>query len=141
MKIPDANVLLHAHNPSAPRHAEARPWLEAALSDEEPVGLAWVVLLAFLRIATNPRAVERPLSAERACAAVDRLLECPPVRLVGPGPEHWPQLRRLLHEVGSAGNLTTDAHLAAVAIERGATLVSYDHDFARFEHLRWEQPA
>lgn len=141
MKVVDANVLLHAYNPSAPLHAEARSWLESALSDEEPVGLAWIVILAFLRIATNPRAVSVPASIERACETVDQLLGYPPVRVVQPGPEHWRQVRRLLLEVGSAGNLTTDTHLAAIALEHGATLVSYDNDFARFERLRWERPA
>lgn len=141
MKLVDANVLLHAYNTSAPRHAEARAWLEEALSSDEPIALAWIVVLAFLRITTNPRAVARPLAVEAACALVDRLLEQPPVRLLDAGPEHWRHLRRLLHETGSAGNLTTDAHLAALAIEHGATLASYDHDFGRFPHLRWERPA
>jgi len=141
VKLVDANVLLHAHNASAPRHAAARAWLEEALSGDEPVALAWIVVLAFLRIATSPRALTRPLATEAACGIVDRLLEQPPVRLLEAGPEHWRHLRRLLHETGSAGNLTTDAHLAALAIEHGATLVTYDHDFGRFEHLRWERPA
>ncbi|MEE9279319.1 MAG: TA system VapC family ribonuclease toxin [Myxococcota bacterium] len=141
MKIVDVNVLLHAYNPSAPLHTEARSWLESALSGEESVALAWVVLLAFLRIATNPRAVTLPVSIERACETVDQLLGYPPVRIVQPGPEHWLRVRQLLLEVGSAGNLTTDTHLAAIALEHGATLVSYDNDFARFEQLRWERPA
>lgn len=140
MRVIDANVLLHAYNPSAPLHHEARQWLEAALSEDEPIGIPWVVLLAFLRIATSARAVARPLPVDRACETVDRLLSYPPVRVVEPGPEHWRHLRRLLHELGSAGNMTTDAHLAALAIEHGATLVSYDHDFSRFGFLRWERP-
>jgi len=141
VKIVDVNVLLHAYSPSAPLHAEARRWLESALSGDESVGLPWVVILAFLRIATNPRAVTLPVSVERACETVDQLLGYPPVRIVQPGPEHWLQVRRLLLEVGSAGNLTTDTHLAALAIEHGATLVSYDNDFARFDRLRWQRPA
>jgi len=141
VKLVDANVLLHAYNVSAPRHAEARTWLEEALSGDEPVALAWIVVLAFLRIATSSRALTRPLATEAACAVVDQLLEQSPVRLLEAGPEHWRHLRRLLYETGSAGNLTTDAHLAALAIEHGATLVSYDHDFGRFDHLRWERPA
>ena len=110
-------------------------------SREGSIGLPWVVILAFLRITTNPRAVTLPLSVERACEVVDQLLGYPPVRIVQPGPEHWLQVRRSLLAVGSAGNLTTDTHLAALAIEQGATLVSYDNDFARFDHLRWERPA
>jgi len=141
VKIVDVNVLLHAYSPSAPLHAAARSWLESALSGDESVGLPWVVILAFLRIATNPRAVTLPVSVERACETVDQLLGYPPVRIVQPGPEHWLQVRRLLLEVGSAGNLTTDTHLAALAIEHGATLVSYDNDFARFDRLRWQRPA
>lgn len=141
MKLVDVNVLLHAYNPSSPMHDESRAWLESALSDEEPVGLAWVVILAFLRIATSPRAMTSPIPIERACETVDQLLDYPSVRSVQPGPEHWRQVRRLLMEAGSAGNLTTDAHLAAIAIEHGATLFSYDNDFGRFEDLRWERPA
>ncbi len=141
MKIVDVNVLLHAYSASAPLHAEARGWLESALSGDETIGLPWVVILAFVRIATNPRAVTLPVSVERACESVNQLLGYPPVRIVQPGPEHWLQVRRLLLEVGSAGNLTTDTHLAALAIEHGATLVSYDNDFARFDRLRWQRPA
>jgi hypothetical protein len=140
VKILDANVLLYAYNPSAPLHAATRQWLEEALSGDEAVGIPWVVLLAVLRLSTNPRAVTRPLSTKHACAILDQLLDSPPVRIVQPGPEHWLQLRRLMVDVGTAGNLTTDAHLAALAIEHGATLVSYDRDFARFRHLRWEAP-
>lgn len=141
MKIVDVNVLLHAYSASAPLHAEARGWLESVLSGDETIGLPWVVILAFVRIATNPRAVTLPVSVERACESVNQLLGYPPVRIVQPGPEHWLQVRRLLLEVGSAGNLTTDTHLAALAIEHGATLVSYDNDFARFDRLRWQRPA
>jgi toxin-antitoxin system PIN domain toxin len=139
--VVDANVLLHAYNPSAPMHVPARTWLEAALSGDESIGLPWIVILAFLRIATNARAVERPLSIERACETVDELLACAPVHVLQPGPRHWSEVRRLLLQVGAAGNLVTDAHLAALAIEHGATLTSYDADFSRFEHLRWERPA
>jgi len=140
VKLVDANVLLYALNPSAALHAEARDWLEGALSGDEPVGLAWVVLLAFLRISTHPRAVTRPIPTERACESIAEVLACPPVRLVEPGPAHWDPLRRFLRRAGTAGNLVTDAHLAALAVEQGATLVSYDRDFGRFEHLRWELP-
>ena len=140
MKLLDANVLLHAYNPHAPMHAGARRWLEGALSDDEPVGLAWIVLLAFIRISTNPRAVASPVKIELVCETLDQLLQCAPVRVVQPGPEHWSHVRRLLLAVGTGGNLTTDAHLAALAIEHGATLISYDNDFGRFEHLRWERP-
>lgn len=140
MKIVDANVLLHAYNRSAPLHAEAREWLESALSQDETVGLAWVVLLAFLRISTNPRAMTDPVSVERGCEVIRQLLEYDPVRIVQPGPEHWLQMERILLKLGAGGNLTADAHLAALAIEHGATLVSYDTDFARFDHLQWTTP-
>jgi len=140
VRIVDANVLLHAYNVSAPAHPQARRWLENALSDDEALGLPWVVILAFLRISTNPRALPRPLSIDNASEIVDALLNYPPVRVVEPGPEHWLQMRRLISKLGIAGNLTTDTHLAALAIEHGATLISYDSDFSRFEHLRWECP-
>ena len=109
-------------------------------NSEEPVAFTWVVVLGFLRIATNPRIQPRPLTAAQAVTVVEGWLAQPVTRVVVPGDEHWRILKSLLHHVGTAGNLTTDAHLAALAIENGATLCSTDTDFQRFSHLRWVNP-
>jgi toxin-antitoxin system PIN domain toxin len=140
VKLLDLNLLLYAVNTDAPHHGVAKRWLDRALNADEPVAFSWVVLLGFLRIATNPRIQPRPLTAAEAINLVDGWLACPLARVVEPGDEHWRILKSLLHEVGAAGNLTTDAHLAALAIENGATLCSTDTDFQRFQHLRWINP-
>ena len=140
MKLVDLNVLLYAVNRSAPHHEAARSWWEAALSDDEPIGLAWIVLLGFLRLATNAQVFAEPLTPDQAMDRVEVWATHPKTRLVGETEEHWRILKELLEETGTAGNLTTDAHLAALAISHGATLVSCDADFGRFRHLRWENP-
>lgn len=135
MTLIDANLLLYAINRDAPQHERARQWLEARLSGSEPVGFAWVVLLAVLRIATSPRVFPRPLSPEAALELVQGWLAQPCSVLVNPGPAHWPLLRQLIVASGTAANLCSDAHLAALALERGATLASCDNDFRRFAGL------
>lgn len=140
MKLVDLNVLLYAVNRDAPRHDAARSWWEAALSNDEPIGLAWIVLLGFLRLATNAQVFPEPLTPNQAMDRVEIWATHPKTRLVGETEEHWRILKELLEETGTAGNLTTDAHLAALAISHGATLVSCDADFGRFRHLRWENP-
>ena len=140
MTLVDLNVVLYAINTAAAHHAEARTWWESALNGDEPVGLAWSVVTGFLRLSTHAAALPRPLTVEQACVRVNRWLGQPPVRLVRETDEHWRHLERLLSETGTGGNLTSDAHLAALAISRGATLVSFDNDFARFRNLRWINP-
>jgi toxin-antitoxin system PIN domain toxin len=138
--VVDLNLLLYAVNADANRHEAARSWLEETLGGDVPVGLPWVVILGFLRISTNPRVFPRPLGVDDAIRIVDGWLALPTVRCLEPTGRHWPILRRLLGELGAAGNLTTDAHLAALALENGATLCSTDNDFGRFAGLRWENP-
>lgn len=140
MKVFDLNILLYAVNRDGPLHLRAKSWLENALSAEEAIALPWVVILGFVRLSTNPRVFPHPLAAEQALATVDEWLSRPCVRILAPGDDHWRVLRGLLEEAGAAGNLTTDAHLAAIAIEHGAELVSADTDFARFSRLRWINP-
>jgi toxin-antitoxin system PIN domain toxin len=140
VKVLDLNILLYALNRDSDRHQQAKSWLERALSADEPVALAWVVLLGFLRVATSPRVFPRPLTPAQALTVVDGWLAQPCVVALNPGEEHWPILRQLLAEAGTAGNLTTDAHLAALAIENGAELCSTDADFARFPRLRRSNP-
>lgn len=140
MKIVDLNVLLYAVNSDSAHHAAVRPYWEELTNGEEEIGFAWSVLLGFLRLSTNPAVFPRPLGPEAALARIDTWLSLQPARLVTETEDHWTILRGLLSDSGTAGNLTTDAHLAALAIGRGATLISCDRDFARFEGLRWENP-
>ena len=140
MKLIDLNILLYAVNRDSGHHVSARRWLEQTLSDKEPVALSWIVLLGFLRLTTSPRVLQKPLSPNHAMKVVDDWLELPVVRLIQPGGEHWRILRSLLAISGAAGNLTTDAHLAALAIEHGCELCSTDNDFGRFAKLRWINP-
>ncbi len=140
MKLVDLNVLLYAVNRSAPQHEAVRSWWEAALSDDEPIGLPWIVLLGFLRLATNAQVFPEPLTPAQAMDRVETWVTCLKTRLVEEAEEHWRILKELLEETGTAGNLTTDAHLAALAISHGATLVSCDADFGRYRRLRWESP-
>jgi toxin-antitoxin system PIN domain toxin len=140
VRLVDLNVLLYAVNRDAPHHDKLRRWWEGALAAEEPVGLAWTVLLGFLRLATSARVFSKPLTADQAMQAVDRWLNQGNVRIVSETDDQWRILKDLLSETGTAGNLTTDAHLASLAIAHGAVLVSCDSDFARFPKLRWQNP-
>jgi toxin-antitoxin system PIN domain toxin len=140
VKIVDLNVLLYAVNRDAPHHTRVRRSWEQLARGEETVGFPWSVLLGFLRLSSNPAVFPRPLDTEFALRKIDTWLALPVARLLAEKPEHWEILRGLLAATGTAGNLTTDAHLAALAISHGAVLVSCDTDFARFPGLRWENP-
>jgi toxin-antitoxin system PIN domain toxin len=140
MKILDLNLFLYAINRDSEVHARARAFVESALSGDEAIGIPWAVVLGFLRLATNARVFPAPLSVPQAIDAVDRWFYGRSVTRIGPGEHHWEILRDLLREHGTTANLTTDAHLAALAIERGAELCSADSDFARFRELRWTNP-
>lgn len=140
MIAPDVNLLVYAVDEDSPFHTSARAWLENALSGAESIGFAWMVLLAFVRVTTRPQAVPIPLPIEQALGVVALLLAQPNVMVIEPGPRHFELLRDLLIDVGTAGNLTSDAHLAAIAIEHGAEVCSTDTDFGRFAGLRWRNP-
>lgn len=140
MTVIDLNVCLYAVNSESAHHRSAKAFLENAFNDEEAVALPWVVVLGFLRIATNRRIMPKPLSPEASMAVIDEWLDLPSVHLLEPGPEHWRILKELIEETGTAANLTTDAHLSALAIENGAKLVSFDTDFQRFRRLKWIDP-
>ena len=140
MILVDANVLIYAIDSDSPHHAQARTWLEERLSSTQPVGLAWIVILAFIRITTRPGILRRPLSLERAINFVDDWLAQPYVRAIGPGEHHWQILRSLLKTSGTAGSLVSDAHLAAMAIEHGCPVYSTDHDFKRFSGIEHVNP-
>ena len=140
LKVLDVNLLLYAVNRDSAHHATCRLWLERMLSSEEPVALPWAVLLGFLRLSTSPRILPDPLHPGQALEVIEGWLAQPSVLALAPGPDHWRILRTLIEETGTAGNLTTDAHLAALAIENGAELCSTDTDFAWFPRLRWTNP-
>lgn len=135
MKVIDLNILLYAVNRDAPLHRRAVTWWEGTLSGEESVGLPWVVVLGFLRLSTRSGLLPRPLDLEQALGVVEEWLVQPPCVMVHPGDRHWQILQDLLRQSGAAGNLTTDAHLAAIAMEHRATLCSSDRDFQRFAGL------
>lgn len=140
MILLDANLLVYAVNEDAPLHQGARPWLESVLSGPESVGFAWDALLAFLRLSTRAGVVPRPLPMATALDLVDEWLVQPNATVVQATDSHPRVLRDLMLHLGAGGNLTSDAHLAALAIEHGATLCSTDNDFSRFPGLRWRNP-
>ena len=140
MILLDANLLIYAVNEDSPLNRKAKPWLESVLSGQETVGFPWSVLLAFLRLTTRSGLFRRTLSVNAAFDLVASWLDQPSATIVHPGPRHLPVLRELLLPLGSGGNLTSDAHLAALAIEHGAELCSSDTDFARFGGLKWRNP-
>lgn len=140
MKLPDVNLLLYTADETSPHNAQARSWLEQTLSGTEEVGFAWLALIGFIRISTNPAAFGNALSPAKAFEFVNSWLGQPIAAMVHPTHQHAATLQRLLEPLGTGGNLTSDAHLAALAIEHGAELCSHDADFSRFEGLRWTDP-
>lgn len=140
MILVDSNLLLYAENSLSEHHEAARTWWDARLSGSEPVGLAWPVLNAFIRIATNARLHQRPLTLQEAIDRVDSWLKQPCVRLLQLTDQHWPLFRQTLQAGSATGNLVSDAHLAALALEHNCALQSCDADFSRFKGLRWRNP-
>jgi len=136
----DANILLYAEDSLHPHHQQARVWLDKQLSQTGPVCLCWTVLSAFIRIGTNHRVFEHPLSLEQALARVQSWLNQPCTRIVRPTERHWTIFQQMLTDGQAIANLVTDAHLAALAIEHGCELASTDSDFARFPKLKWSNP-
>ena len=140
MKIIDTNVLIYAYVPSLDDHAAAKRWFEETLTADESVGLAWVSVHGFIRVVTNPRIFRVPLLLDRAVAVVDEWFQQQSVEVVLPTPRHWSTLREMLTVGQASGALTTDAHLAALAIEHGARLYTTDRDFSRFPGVRVVNP-
>jgi uncharacterized protein len=136
----DANILLYAEDSLNPRHERASAWWDAQLSGDAVICLCWTVLCAFIRIATNPRVFENPLSPEQALNRVQSWLDQPCTRIIRPTERHWIIFRQMIEDGQAVGNLVTDAHLAALAIEHGCELASTDSDFARFANLKWKNP-
>ena len=140
MILPDVNLLVYAYNAADPRHDQARDWWEEAVNSSVPVGLPWVTAAGFIRLMTHPRLLERPLTPPEATRRVRAWLDAPSVTVIQPGRRFAELFLGFLDTVGTAGNLTTDAQLAALAVEHQAELHSNDTDFARFPGLRWRNP-
>ena len=140
MILPDVNVLVHAHNTDSRVHEAARAWWDGCLAGTEGVGLAWVVMLGFIRISTHPRVLANPLPVGAVLDRLESWLALPHVHIPQPSERHFGRLRSAFEELGTGGNLTTDAHLATLAMERGYVLYSTDADFGRFAGLRWKNP-
>jgi toxin-antitoxin system PIN domain toxin len=140
MILVDANILLYAEDSLGSDHEKARAWWDEQLSGGDPVCLCWEVILAFIRIGTNARVFKRPLAVREAVSRVQSWLDQPCVRIVRPADRHWAVLQELLMSGQAAGNLASDAHLAALAMEHGCTLCSTDSDFSRFPKLKWVNP-
>lgn len=140
MILVDTNILLYAEDQLNPQHEIARQWWDAQLSGSAPVCLAWSVLGAFIRIGTNARVFERPLTLNQAITRVQSWLDQPCTRVVTPTERHWAVLQGLLVEGQALGNLVSDADLAALALQHGCTLMSTDGDFARFPKVKWINP-
>lgn len=140
MIVPDVNVLVYAFDRDAADHDPYLGWLEAALVDDEPVGVTDHVLAGFVRVVTHPRVLIRPASVDAAFAFATAVRSAPASVPLGPGERHWTIFERLCRSAGARGNLVPDAWLAALAIEAGAELITTDRDFARFDGLRWRPP-
>jgi toxin-antitoxin system PIN domain toxin len=138
--IPDINLLIYAHNQADPQHTIAKDWWESGINGSEPIGLPWIVMGGFIRLMTHPRVLENPMPITDATACVRRWLDQASVIVLEPGKNFPIIFFNFLENLGSAGNLTTDAHIAALAVEKQAEVHSCDTDFARFDGLRWINP-
>lgn len=140
MILPDINLLLYAYDADSPFHAKAAGWWQGCLSGTEPVGLLPVVVFGFVRVGTNVRVFQHPMSPSEAAGHVRAWLEQPPVEMLDPGAGHVERVLKLLETLGTAGNLVTDAQIAAAALDQDAILHTTDTDFIRFGTLRWFNP-
>jgi toxin-antitoxin system PIN domain toxin len=134
------DMLLNAVNRASLEHTCAREWLEGASSAPADVGLTWIVLIGFIRLSSRRRTLAKPLDMDHAFTVVEHWTTNPAARILHPTARHGAIPRRLLVAAATAGNLTTDAHLAALAIEHGGTVASFDHDFERFPSVDFELP-
>ena len=138
MKLPDVNVLLHAVDTTHKNHAIAKQWLELSLAEPEGIGFVWLVLIGFVRIATRKGVLTNPMPIAEALSVMDEWVNHPKAQIIAPGERHSDILTRLLLGAGTAGNLTNDAHLAAIAIEYHAEVGTFDKDFKRFSGVRFQ---
>ena len=140
MIVLDVNLLLYSYDTVNSDHKQAREWVERAFSGDEQIGLPWQTVIAFVRILTYPGLMGERYTMGEALAIVESWLEFPHVLFLAPGDRHWALFREMLVKGNVRGKVTTDAALAALAIEFGGVLYSADRDFARFPGLRWVNP-
>ena len=138
--IPDINLLIYAYDSTSPWHERASKWWASCLSGTTPIGISWVVGLGFVRLWTNPRVFANPMPVDIAVGHVESWLGRSIVRIVNPGPRHAELVFSWLRSAGRAGNLTTDAHLAALAVESRGVIHTADTDFLRFSGVKWVNP-
>ena len=140
MICPDINLLLYAIFSSYPQHQKAKAWLDGVLSSSQTVRIGHVVVLGFIRISTNARVFTKPLKTDQAISVVDGWLAQPNVELIGPADSHWDNLKAMLRGANAGSNLTTDAHIAALAADYGLVIYSNDTDFVRFPNVKCVNP-
>ena len=140
MLFPDVNILVYAHNLATPEHQACKAWLESALDADDPVCFSWHTILGFVRIITTIRMVPEPLTAKEAMDIADDLMGAPSSQMLVPGDRHFAIFRRLVNETGISGARLSDAHLASLAVEHGATIVSADRDSRSFDGLKLLNP-
>ena len=140
MIVPDINLLLYAYDADSPSHPKASAWWQECLSGEEPVGLAVVVVFGFVRIATHARVFEHPMTAAEAAKQVRSWLEQSVTQILEPPRDHVEKALSLVETVGTAGNLVTDAQIAALGMQYDGVLHTADSHFLRFSALRWFNP-
>jgi uncharacterized protein len=138
--LPDLNVLIQAHRADGPLHERCRDWLRGAYSGDEPFGLCAPVLIGLVRVLTHPKVFSPPDTHDEVFSFLRSLLGHPNALLLNPGRDHVRLFEDACAAADARGDLVTDAYLAALAIETGATLVSAERDFARFPGLRWRRP-
>lgn len=140
MILPDVNVLVLAHRTDQDGHDATRDWLVEEVNSERPFALADLAVAGFVRVVTNPRIYATPTPLHEAIRFLDGLFEQPTCVAVAAGPRHWEIVRQVIVDADARGNLVPDAHLAAIAIEHGATVATRDRGFARFTRVRWLDP-
>jgi len=138
--IPDANLLIYAHNAADPDHIKALKWWRGLLQGREEVGIPMAVVMAFIRLTTSPRILVEPLSVQESSDLVLKWFEYDHIRILHAAEAHLTVFLRMIKSSGSGGNLTTDAHIAALAWEFRAHIHSADADFGRFSGIRWINP-
>jgi len=140
MILPDINLLGYGHDETSKSHSQVKRWWESQFNGSQRIGLSWVTVRGFILLLTNPRIFQNPYTPAEILASVKTWLEQPHVRMIDPAEQHFTLLAKLIEQFGPAGNLTTGAHLAALAMERGLILQSTEADFARFPGLKWNNP-
>ncbi len=140
MIVPDVNLLVYAYDADSPFNNSAIRWWEDLVNGSERVGVPWVVSVGFMRLMTHPQFLARPVTTAKVVDWVQEWFQFPHVTPVNPGADHLVQLQRNLVAAGVGGNLVTDCHIAALAIEYQAEVHSNDTDFSRFPGLRWRNP-